>query len=82
MLTTMGIKARTLNVDIAGATAVVEKEMTSSGPRTIQRLTVRIHVPHVVSPEHREQLEHAAHGCPVCRSLGPDVQTPVEITWG
>ena len=82
MLTTMGIKARSLNVDIAGTTATVEKEMTSSGPRKIQRLNVRIHVPHVVSAENKEQLEHAAHSCPVCRSLGSDVETPVEITWG
>ena len=63
MLTTMGIAARTLNLDMKGATAVVEKEMTSSPPRTIQRLTVRIRVPgsrsrtrNSVSSPHRSPL--------------------------
>jgi putative redox protein len=82
MLTTMGIVARTLNLDIAGATAVVEKEMTSSPPRRIQRLTVRIHIPHALSEEDRVKLEGAAHGCPVCRSLHAEVEKVVEFVWG
>src|ERR1700749_1464215 len=45
MLTTMGILAGTLNVDIAGATATVEKEMASTPFRRVHQLRVRIHVP-------------------------------------
>jgi len=82
MLTVMGIAARTLNIDISGATAVVEKEMTATPPRRIARLTVRIHVPHSPSPADREKLERAAHTCPVHKSLHPDVQIPIEFTWG
>lgn len=82
MLTIMGIQARTLNLDIAGATATVEKEMTSTAPRRIQSLTVRIHVPGAISPEDRLKLERAAHTCPVHKSLHPDIQTPIEFTWG
>jgi putative redox protein len=82
MLTTMGIMARTLNVDIAGATATVEKEMTSTPPRKIQRLGVKIRVPHSVSAEDRLKLERAAHTCPVHRSLHPDVEAPIEFKWG
>jgi len=82
MLTIMGIAARTLNIDIAGATAAVEKEMTATPPRRIQRLAVRIHVPHATSPADREKLERAAHTCPVHKSLHPDVQIPIEFTWG
>src|ERR1700760_4476107 len=51
MLTVMGIMARTLNLDIAGTTARVEKEMTAAAPRRIERLAVKIHVPHALSPE-------------------------------
>ena len=51
MLTTMGILARTLNLDMNGATAVVEKEMTSSAPRKIQRLTVKINMPRGLGAE-------------------------------
>ena len=82
MLTIMGIAARTLNIDISGATATVEKEMTATPPRRIERLTVRIRVPHAPSAANREKLERAAHTCPVHRSLHPDVQIPIEFTWG
>ena len=82
MLTTMGILARTLNVDMSGATAVVEKEMTSSPPRKIQRLTVKIRMPRPVSEEDQVKLERAAHTCPVARSLHPEVEQVVEFSWG
>ena len=82
MLTVMGIMARTLEIDIAGTTATVEKEMTASAPRMIKSLAVKIHVPHSVTPENQLKLERAAHTCPVHKSLHPDVQTPIEFTWG
>jgi len=81
MLTIMGIAARTLNIDMTGATAIVEKEMTPP-PRRIQRLAVKIHVPHSPSPADKEKLERAAHTCPVHKSLHPDVQIPIEFRWG
>ncbi|HEX4038627.1 MAG TPA: OsmC family protein [Acidobacteriaceae bacterium] len=79
MLTVMGILARTLNLDIAGATATVQKEMTAALPRRIQRLTVNIHVPQTHSLENREKLERAVHTCPVHRSLHPDIEIPIEF---
>jgi len=81
MLTVMGILARTLGIDISGATATVEKEMTAMPPRRIQRLTVKIHVPQAHSPENREKLERAVRTCPVHRSLHPDVDMPIEFSW-
>jgi len=82
MLTVMGIMARTLGIDIAGTTATVEKEMSSTAPRRIQTLTVRIHVPQNLSADNQLKLERAAHTCPVHKSLHPDIQTPIEFTWG
>ena len=81
MLTIMGIMARTLNIDIAGTTATVEKEMTASMPRRIQSLAVKIRIPQSLSPENQQKLERAAHTCPVHKSLHPDVQAPIEFTW-
>lgn len=81
MLTTMGILARTLGVDMAGATATVEKEMTPP-PRKIGRLTVRIKMPRALSPEDQLKLERAAHTCPVQKSIHPDLETPITFTWG
>ncbi|NYF80012.1 OsmC family protein [Granulicella arctica] len=82
MLTVMGIAARTLNLDITGTTATVEKEMTTATPRRIESLTVKIHVPHFLNPENKLKLERAAHTCPVHKSLHPDVQTLIEFSWG
>src|ERR1700761_1570931 len=50
MLTVMGIMARTLQIDIAGTTATVQKNMTAAPERRIQSLTVRIHVPQPITP--------------------------------
>ena len=82
MLTVMGIAARTQNIDITGTTATVAKEMTTTAPRRIDSLTVKIHVPQSLSPENQQKLERAAHTCPVHKSLHPDVKTPIEFTWG
>jgi len=82
ILTILGIQARTLEIDLSGATATVEKEMTSTPPRMIQRLSVKIRVPRAVSPENRQKLERAAHTCPVHKSLHPDVEKPIDFTWG
>lgn len=81
MLTVMGIAARTLELDIRGTTATVQKEMTTSAPRRIASLSVKIHVPQALSRESQLKLERAAHTCPVHKSLHPDVQSPVEFTW-
>ena len=81
MLTVMGIMARTLQIDLAGTTATVEKEMTASAPHMIKSLAVKIHIPQPITPENRLKLERAAHTCPVHKSLHPDVASPIEFTW-
>ena len=82
MLTTMGILARTLNFDLTGATVTVDKEMSSTPPRKIHRLTVAIRVPRTTSPENQQRLENAAHTCPVRRSIHPDIEMPIDFVWG
>lgn len=81
ILTIMGIMARSLEIDISGSTATVEKEMATAPVRRIQKLAVKIHVPQSVSEENKLKLERAAHTCPVHKSLHPDVQMPIEFTW-
>jgi putative redox protein len=82
MLTTMGIVARTLNFDLAGATVTVDKEMTSTPPRKVARLTVAIRIPRNATPEIQQRLENAAHTCPTKRSIHPDIETPIDFQWG
>lgn len=80
VLTTMGIVARRHGIPLAGARARVEKHMNPA-PRRIGRLPVEVTVPGVFSPEQRKLLEAAAHGCPVHKSLHPDVDAPISFVW-
>lgn len=82
MLTTMGIVARNLDFDLSGATATVDKEMSSTAPRRVVRLTTAIQIPRTATPDIQQRLENAAHTCPVKRSIHPDIETPIEFVWG
>lgn len=80
VLTTMAIVARRNDIEMKGATVKVEKHMSQS-PRRIGRLPVEVVVPGTFSAEQRKKLEAAAHGCPVHKSLHPDVEAEITITW-
>jgi putative redox protein len=81
MLTTMGIVAMKNQIDFTGATVRVRKEMASEPVRRIAKLTIEIVGPASVSEPHRLLLEKAAIGCPVSKSLHPDVQTGIIFNW-
>ncbi len=79
--TTMGIVAGRLDVDLTGLTARVRKHMTAGPPRRIARLEVEITVPLPADHGHRARLEAAAQGCPVRRSLHPEVEVAETFLW-
>lgn len=62
------------------ASGAVEKHMTPP-PRRIAKLVAVLRMPKGVKPEHRARLEEIARGCPVARSLHPDVQVPMTFVW-
>ncbi len=80
MLTIMGIVARRHGLELRGAEARVEKSMNSQ-PRRIGRLPVVIRVPGRFTADQRTLLENAARGCPVHRSLHPDIDAPITFEW-
>ncbi len=82
MLTLMGIFAQRHSIVLTGTKVSVQKEMTSVPMRRIARLTAEIRVPLPPDHPHREALERAALTCPVHQSLHPDVEKPVNFTWG
>jgi putative redox protein len=82
MVTTMGISAQRHNINMAGATAKVQKEMVTAPTRRIGRLIVEITVPTKLSQDDEHRLRHAALACPVHKSLHPDVKIPVTFYWG
>ena len=81
MLTVMGLKAQSLEVDIAGTTATIEKEMASA-PRRIGRLIATVRIPHDLPADVREQLERAAMTCPVYQSLSEKIDKQIDFAWG
>lgn len=81
MITTMEIVGRKEGIQIAGATGSVEKNMTTTPPRKIGELVVEVKMPRGLSAEHRRRLEEIARGCPVRRSLHPDVKVSDRFTY-
>lgn len=81
ILTTMAIVGNDFGVDIAGATAEVEKQMVVKPTRRIGALLTTITMPTGIAQQHRKVLESAAHHCPVHKSLHPDVHAPITIIW-
>ena len=81
ILTTMGIAARRKDIEMAGAKARVLKEMSADAPRRIARIVVEIEMPLPADHPERAFLEAAGTGCPVHRSLHPDVDKNVSFSW-
>lgn len=81
ILTTMGIVAKKLKVNMDGAWASTEKHMVKEPVRRIGELTVIIHMPTGIAEEHRAELERAGYNCPVHKSLHPDIQMPISFIW-
>lgn len=80
ILTTMGIVARRHGIELQGAEVKVEKHMHAQ-PRRIGRLPVEVVIRGNFDDAQKKLLENAAHTCPVHKSLHPDVQAPITITW-
>lgn len=81
MATTMAIAARRHNVDLAGLRYEVTKEMSADQPRRIVRLAVELWMPAAAKALPQGLMEKAAEGCPVHRSLAPEVEKPVKFHW-
>jgi uncharacterized OsmC-like protein len=86
MATLMGIIAERHKLDIAGTRVHVVKDMVQEPARRIGALRVTIRVPAGkgarLSADDRKKLETAALHCPVHKSLHPDIQTPIEFSYG
>src|SRR4051812_8937482 len=73
MLTVMGIKARTIDVDFTGATAEVTKHMQAE-PRRISKIEVHFDMGIDADEKAKTILERTALTCPVHLSLHPDIE--------
>ena len=82
MATTMAIKATDKGIELKGTTLDVQKYMSTDAPRRIVKIDVIINFPPLNLAEKDQQLlENTAHGCPVARSLHPDVEQNIVYNW-
>lgn len=82
MLTIMGIKAKTMNMDIDGIKVDVEKIMKAD-PRRVGGINLTFHFPeslHATNEKDRTVLKNAGLTCPVAKSIHPDIE--VQVKWG
>lgn len=81
MLSIMGILAKRDNIDIVGIKTEVTKIMYSE-PRRLGEIHVKLMMPkNNYSEKQRKLLEHAAHTCPVAKSLHPDIIQKIEFIY-
>jgi putative redox protein len=80
MLTTMGIKALDMNVNIDGSKAEVTKHMASAPPR-ISKIEVSVFLPANDNEKERQVLEATGNNCPVAKSVHPDIELVLNYHW-
>ncbi len=81
LITTMGIKAESMNIQLDGAKVEVTKIMVSD-PRRIGKIIVHATMPVLNLDEKTiEILERVGRTCPVERSLHPDVELDIQFKW-
>ncbi len=82
MITTMGIRASDMNIDLSGTKLDVTKHMLSE-PRRIGKIEVKLLLP-ALQLEEKDRLlfQKIGDNCPVMKSLHPDLQVVTEYIWG
>ncbi len=83
IITTMGIKAADMGIDLSGAKLQVQKYMASD-PRRVAGVDVLIEFPASLKLEEKDRtiLQRAGDTCPVQKSIHPDIKTKIEYKWG
>lgn len=79
MLTIMGIKAKSLGIEMAGVNIDIEKKMAQA-PRRVEEIVLSFHwngVDKKIQPEHLESLKRAGLACPVALSLDPNIKKTI-----
>jgi len=81
-ITTMGIKANDMNIDLTGTTIDVTKHMLAD-PRRIGRIDVILKFPATLQLNEKDKtiLQRVGDNCPVVKSLHPDLKVNIEYHW-
>ena len=81
MITTMGIKAESMEIALDGAKVEVTKVMLSD-PRRIGKIIAHVTMPALgLDDKTKEILERVGNSCPVVKSLHPDLELDIAYNW-
>jgi len=81
IITTMGIRAADMQINLAGTKLGVTKFMLSE-PRRIGKITVNLELPGSgVEEKDRVILQKIGDNCPVMKSLHPDLEVITTYSW-
>ena len=81
MITTMGIRAGDMGIDLSGTKLDVTKHMLSE-PRRIGRIEITLHMPSLgLEEKDRLLLQKIGDNCPVMKSIHPTLQVDVQYIW-
>ena len=81
LITTMGIKAETMDIKLDGAKVDLTKVMLSES-RRIGKIVIAVTMPALnLDEKTKEILERVGRTCPVERSLHPDMELDISFTW-
>lgn len=81
MITTMGIKATDMQIELKGTRVDVTKHMLPD-PRRIGKIEIVLHIPALhLNEKEMKILENTGNNCPVMKSLHPDLVVDVSYKW-
>jgi len=81
IVTTMGIKAADMEINLAGTKAEVTKTMFTT-PRRIGKIEIVLHIPNLdLDDKTKNLLELVGNSCPVKKSLHPDMEISMQFHW-
>lgn len=79
-ITTMGIKANAMGVNLGRIKADVYKVMAGN-PRRISEIRISMTVEGVYADQEMQTLEESGLNCPVAKSLHPDLLQSIDFVW-
>ena len=81
IITTMGIRASDMNIELRNTKLEVTKHMLSE-PRRIGKIEIKINIPPVhIEEKDKKILELIGDNCPVMKSLHPDLEVITQYNW-
>ena len=82
IVTTMGIKANDMGIELSGTLTEVTKHMLPE-PRRVGKIEVNVIFPAALQINEKDRiiLQRAGDNCPVNKSLSPDMEVIIKYNW-